>query len=90
MVRLDADDSVLKYSYEPVAIDYLSNKRTGKIRKYLPDFIVEYVDGHKELVEVKPKRRLKNYKVKKKLEAAAIWCEENGMVLVIVTDEEFV
>lgn len=89
MERLDADATVLKYSYEPVAIDYLSNKRTGKMRKYYPDFIVEYVNGRKCLVEVKPKRRLKNENVKKKLAAARIWCAENGLELVIASDDEF-
>lgn len=48
---LDEDTTVLSWEYEPFAIKYIIGK---KQRNYVPDFLVSYTDGTKELVEVKP------------------------------------
>ena len=88
MQYLDADASVLTWSYESVIIPYVSNKKTGKLRKYYPDFLVTYVAGHKILVEIKPSKRVTQVKVAKKLEAAATWCKASGMALQVITEIE--
>lgn len=85
---LDANPDVLSFSYEQIIIEYLSNKRTGKVRKYFPDFFVEYVDGHKELIEIKPKKRLEQVKVRKKIEAAMKWSEAHHVGFRIITETE--
>src|SRR5260221_6839474 len=72
MVHLDNDPSVLSYSYEKTVIDYVSNTKTKKMRKYYPDFLIEYADK-RVLVEIKPKRKLEQARVQKKLAAARIW-----------------
>lgn len=87
MSYLDADPSVLTYQYEQVIIPYVSNVRTGKVRRYFPDFFVEYVDGTKKLIEIKPKKRLDQATVKKKLAAAQKWCSEHDVVLEVVTED---
>jgi hypothetical protein len=88
MQYLDASDLVTSYQYEQVIVAYISNVRSGKLRKYWPDFLVEYADGKKCLVEIKPKRKLDNAIVKKKLAAATQWCSEHGVTLEIVTEVE--
>lgn len=88
MQHLDADDKVKSYLYEGVIVGYVSNVRSGRIRKYWPDFLIEYTDGKKIMVEIKPKRKLEHVTVKKKLAAARQWCEEHGAVLEIVTEVE--
>ena len=88
MIYLDNKPSVKDWSYETITIDYLSNKRTGKIRKYYPDFFVEHSDGTKELVEIKPKKRLNQLAVQKKISAAIAWCESNGHTFKILTEIE--
>lgn len=85
---LDSNSSVVSYEYERIVIEYVSNVRSGKIRKYLPDFFVEYEDGRNVLVEIKPKRRLTQARIKKKLSAAERWCNERGVTLEIVTEVE--
>lgn len=88
MVHLDADETVASYQYEPLSIAYVSNARTGKVRRYIPDMLVVRADGTRELIEVKPKRRLSNSRVKKKLAAAEIWCKENGVQMRVITEVE--
>jgi hypothetical protein len=88
MQHLDADDSVKSYLYEGIVVGYVSNVRSGRIRKYWPDFFIEYIDGKKVIVEIKPKKRLDHAAVKKKLAAARQWCIEHGVALEIVTEVE--
>lgn len=85
---LDVEPTVKSYSYESVVICYISNVSSGRHRKYFPDFLVEYVDGSKVLVEIKPSKRLNNRIVVKKLEAARVWCSEHGATLQIITEKE--
>jgi len=88
MEHMDSDDKVLRFEYEQVKIPYISNVRTGKIRHYYPDFLVTYVDGTQKLVEIKPKKRLDQAKVTKKLKAAEVWCREHGVTLAVLTEIE--
>jgi len=88
MIYLDADVSVKSWSYEKTAIEYMSNKKTMKIRKYYPDFFVEYQDGSKKVIEIKQKRKLLEATVKKKAAAAVSWCASNGATYVILTELE--
>lgn len=88
MVHLDADPHVVFWTYEQTVIEYLSNIRTKKIRRYYPDFYVKYQDGHEEILEVKPKRKLEQATVKKKADAARQWCSDRGMNYRILTEIE--
>jgi hypothetical protein len=88
MKYLDDNEDVFCWSYESVAIPYVSNTRTGKMRKYYPDFQVEWVDGRSELVEIKPSKRVLQAAVQKKLKAAGVWCLEHSVTLVVMTEVE--
>jgi len=85
---LDANARVKSFEYEKVVIPYVSNVKTGRVRKYYPDVLVTYFDGSRHLVEIKPKKRLIQTMVKKKLAAAQQWCLDNGVTLEIVTEVE--
>ena len=39
MNYLDSNADVVSWSYENLVIQYVSNKSTGKLRKYYPDFL---------------------------------------------------
>ena len=67
MIHLDSSPDVEFWSYEKTVIEYVSNVRTKKVRKYYPDFLVRYKDGRTELIEVKPKRKLEQATIKKKM-----------------------
>lgn len=88
MRHLDADPTVESWSYEQTIIEYVSNIRTKKIRRYYPDFFVRYSDGRSEIVELKPKRKLEQIAVKKKTRAAILWCAANMMTFRILTEVE--
>jgi hypothetical protein len=88
MAWLDASPDVVSWSYETLVIPYVSNVKTGKLRKYHPDFVVTHVDGTKEVVEIKPSKRVHQAKVTKKLLAAGDHCRAHGMTLTVVTEYE--
>lgn len=83
---LEKQDDVVYFQIEPLSIPYVSNKRTGKIRQYHPDFLVRYADGHEDLIEIKPSRKVENRIVRRKSEAAARFCQTNGMCYRIITE----
>ena len=82
---LDADSNVVAWDHEPLRIPYVYE---GSIRNYVPDFLVTHVDGRKTLVEVKPDSLAGTAPNLAKLNAAASWCELNGIELTIVTEKE--
>lgn len=51
MMDLDHDSKVMRWSSEELMIPYILQ---GRRRRYYPDFFVEYIDGTKELWEIKP------------------------------------
>lgn len=86
MQHMDVDPAVSSYLYEGLAIPYVSNLRTGKLRSYYPDFLVTMADGSRRLVEVKPSRKLAHATVRKKLSAAQQWCSDHTCSLEVVTE----
>jgi hypothetical protein len=87
MVWLDGREEVLSWRHEPFTIGYISNIRSGKTRKYHPDFIVEYSD-RTELIEIKPSRKVGQRLVQKKVAAAEDWCLSHGVSFRIITEIE--
>lgn len=87
MEWLDANAEVVSYSYEKTIIEYVSNLKTGRRRKYFPDFLVEYAD-HSELIEIKPASRVGQAKVQKKIAAAKGWCDARGIEFKVLTEKE--
>ena len=88
LTYLDSHAAVKDFGYESVKIPYVSNVRSGKVRNYYPDFLIEFVDGSQQLVEIKPSKRVKQVRVQKKLRAAEQWCREHGVTLVVITEVE--
>ena len=88
MQYLDKNPDVIEWSYEELKIPYLSNKSTGKLRNYIPDFKVKYTNGEICLIEIKPKKKLNQLSVKKKIDAAIEWCNAHGMSFRVVTEIE--
>ena len=88
MEHLDADETVASWSYEKLIIEYVSNQKTKKVRKYYPDFQIEYKDGKKVVVEIKPSRKLGQLTVIKKIRAAKEWCTTHNMTYKVLTEIE--
>ena len=87
---LDDDANVASYLYEAFHIPYLANVRTGKIRKYIPDFYITYANGQRKVVEVKRKDKVAEPKTAKKLLAGKAWCDKNNIIFEVWTDATIV
>ena len=88
MCYLDSHPEVQTWTYEKMIIEYVSNKSTGRTRKYYPDFYVEYKSGEKVIVEIKQKRKLAQLSTRKKIMAAEQWCRFNSVTFKIITEIE--
>jgi hypothetical protein len=84
---LDSQPDILSYMYEAIAIPYISNARTNKIRHYYPDFIVSYKNGPTIIVEVKPLSRMNKPLVLKKSAAGQVYAASHNMKFEIWTDQ---
>ena len=82
METLDADPAVKKWMKRH-SIPWVDVQK--HMRRYLPDFIVEYVGGRKALLEVKDPSRIDSDEVKRKRKAAEIWCKRRGMEYIVAT-----
>lgn len=83
MVQLDNDPHVKDYQYEPFVIPYVWD---GGDHRYLPDFLVEYSDGRKELIEVGPEKlKEENFRNQAKIESARLFCESRGWTFRVVS-----
>lgn len=84
MKRLEADPTVAKWvKRHGVSIPWIDAQKHQ--RRYVPDFLVEYTDGRKALLEVKDPSRVDSGDVQRKRKAAEMWCKQRGMDYVIAT-----
>ena len=84
MVRLDADPQVKKWmKRHGISIPWIDGQKHQ--RRYVPDFIVEYDDGRRTIIEVKDPSRLDSNDVQRKRKAAEIWCKQRRMEYVLAT-----
>ncbi len=88
MQYLDSNDDIVEWLYECIKIPYVSNKKTGKIRTYTPDFCVIFKDEKKAIIEVKPKSKLTKATIIKKAQAAREWCAKTDAEYIFVTEIE--
>jgi len=72
MKHLDFNNDVTTWNYECLRIPYYYE---NKKRWYVPDFLVEYVDGRKEIWEIKPRELVSTRACQLKTEAAIKFCE---------------
>jgi len=84
MVRLDGDPTVKKWmKRHGISIPWIDNQKHQ--RRYVPDFIVEYVDGRKVIIEVKDPSRVDSDDVRRKRKAAEMWCKQRHMEYILAT-----
>lgn len=84
MDRLEGDPHVVKWmKRHGITIPWIDGQKHQ--RRYVPDFLVEYEDGRKVIVEVKDPSRLDSDDVRRKRKAAEIWCKQRNMEYVIAT-----
>ena len=85
MLLLEGDDTIKRWERcRSLRIPY--KKANGSRGTYNPDFVVERVDGVKEIHEIKGGHLL-NEDTKRKLAAGEAFCRKRGMVFKVVTRE---
>ena len=72
--KLEKDDKVLKYLYEPFEVPYVDYY--SKNRMYRPDFMVLSEDGSILITEIKPEAMLEDFDVQAKAKAAQLFIKE--------------
>ena len=84
MMKLDADPTVVKWmKRHQITIPWIDTQKHQ--RRYMLDFIVEYTDGKKAIIEVKDPSRIDSDDVQRKRKAAEMWCKQRGMEYIIAT-----
>jgi len=84
MKELEEDKSVSKWTKNHgLRIKYFTPD--NKFKTYIPDFLVEKIDGTIELVEMKGTHLLKNPNTQKKIEFAKKWCAARGITYRIIS-----
>lgn len=82
--HLDNDENVRTFKINPFRIPY---SLEGVEKHYIPDILVEYIDDSRELIEIKPKRKLLDLTVKLKLLEATKWSLDNKIPFSVWTEE---
>lgn len=84
MLRLEADAEVVCWQKRHgVSIRWLDGQ--GRQCNYKPDFLVEYADGRKTIIEVKDPSKIDSPAIQRKANAAKEWCRKRGMTYEIAT-----
>lgn len=84
MLRLDRDPHVVKWmKRHGITIPWINGQKHQC--RYVPDFLVEYEDGRKVVLEVKDPSRVDSDDVKRKSKAAEMWCKKRGMEYILMT-----
>lgn len=84
MEHLEADPTVKRWmKRHGISIPWIDGQKHQ--RRYMPDFIVEYEDGRKVMIEVKDPSRLDSDEVKRKRKAAEMWCKQRNMEYIVAT-----
>jgi hypothetical protein len=86
--HLDADDDVLSWESEPFTIPYVSNKKTGRIRNYIPDILVRRKSTGVTLEEIKPTNKMAKRAVARKIRAGQEWADDNRVKFAVITEVE--
>lgn len=88
-------DAILLFEYHPWVTNYQEQPSiehyydtTGKVRRYIPDFRLDFHDGGTLLIEVKPAQILAQKEVRLKYEAVAKRLVEQGKRFRILTEND--
>lgn len=88
---IEADENVISFKFESIRISYCYGNRVDgspQNRYYIPDFLIERIDGSTVLMEVKPICYLESAINVAKFAAAREYCVKNGWTFEVWTQKE--
>jgi len=90
MKYIDDCDDIIRFEYESLRIAYHTKGKDNKNYKryYIPDFLIEYSNGKKELIEIKPKQFVNSTACMLKATAARKYCSENKIDEYVILTKE--
>lgn len=80
---LELIPEIKNYFVEPFEIPYFFG---GKQRNYIPDLVVEFINGTVEMWEIKPANQTSIPIIKAKKTAATVFCETRGITYKMITE----
>jgi len=80
---LEKKNDVARYTPECLEIEY---NFQGRTHRYIPDILVEYTNGKRQLWEIKPKSQTKLPKNLAKWEAANSYCQKRNIEFIVLTE----
>lgn len=84
MERFESDPEIAKWQKRHgISIPWIDTH--GRRCNYRPDFLVEYTDGRKVIIEVKNPAMMDSPSVLRKESAAREWCRRRGMAYELAT-----
>lgn len=84
MEKLERDPHVSRWmKRHGITIPWIDGQKHQ--RRYVPDFLVQYEDGRRVVLEVKDPSRMDSDDVRRKRKAAEMWCKQRGMEYVLAT-----
>ena len=84
MAKLERDAEIVKWQKRHgISIPWIDAQ--GRKCNYRPDFLVEYTDGRKEIIEVKNPALMDSIAINRKRKAAEEWCRRRGMAYKMAT-----
>ena len=87
MRYLDTNPNVIKWSSEPFHIWYFSSE-DNRMRHYYPDFYVEFQNGKRMVIEIKPKNQFNLKRNLEKWEAARKECQSKGLQFIVLSEDD--
>jgi len=87
MKYLDKSDDVLRWSSEPFPVEYFSSD-DGRVRHYYPDFYVEFANGKRLIVEIKPASQTNLKRNLEKWDAVQNLCYIKNLDFAVLTEKE--
>lgn len=82
---LDQWDQIFGFEVEPFKIPYVHK---GEHKNYIPDIFITFIDGHKEIWEIKPANQTLIEQNLNKWHAAENICEARGWKFVVIDERE--
>ena len=83
----DESDQIKTWSTEYIAIPYYDPQK-NKNRRYFPDVFLEFIDGRRVIVEIKPRSQFGDVTNQAKWEAATNYAQQINAEFVVMSEKD--
>lgn len=87
-INMSNSPDVISILRSPVSIGY-TNPNDNEMHYYIPDFLIEYSNGYKEIIEIKPSHLISDPVNKSKIESGISYGFLHGIGYRVITDNNY-